>query len=60
MGNHFWCVFLCDYLLVFLVDCRMAKDIFLVDTRVIALLAFKRLGALMIKHVLLQDSPQGF
>lgn len=38
----------------------MAKDIFLVDTGVIALLAFKRLGALMIKHVFLQDSPQDF
>lgn len=41
-------------------DCWVAKDIFLVDTCVITLLALEWLGALVIEHVFLQNSPQDF
>lgn len=34
----------------------MAKDVFLVDTRVVALLALERLLALVVEHVLLRDT----
>lgn len=38
----------------------MAKDIFLIDTCVVTLITLERLGALMIEHVFLQNSPQDF
>lgn len=45
-------------LLIFVVDCWVADDIFPVDTCVITLLTLERLGAFMIEHVFLQSSPQ--
>lgn len=37
----------------------MAKDVFLVDAGVVALLALERLLALVVEHVLLQDRQDG-